>query len=90
MFVLRLTLALLVTWIFLVNHKKYTFSADNFAIRTALFNGCSYFHISGLGSLERFLFVPENDSSSCQIIWTHLNSNPIARKNTDIVHPHFS
>lgn len=36
------------------------------------------------------LFVAYNDTSSCQVIWTHLNSHLIPRKNPNIVHSHLS
>jgi hypothetical protein len=39
-----LPLTLLKAGIFFVNHVKAAFSAYNFAVNAALFNGCSNFH----------------------------------------------
>ncbi len=36
------------------------------------------------------LFIPENDSTPAQIVWTHLHSYLVARQNTDVMHPHFT
>jgi hypothetical protein len=42
---LFLSLTLLVTWILLVDHVQFTFTAHDFTIDTAFLNCCSYFHI---------------------------------------------
>lgn len=39
-----LPLTLLKPWVFLVDYKHFAFTADDFAIRTAFFDGCSDFH----------------------------------------------
>jgi hypothetical protein len=51
-----LTLTLLVSGILFVDHIKFTLAANNFAIRTALLDGCSYFHITGFTFLGRFIY----------------------------------
>jgi hypothetical protein len=80
-----LSLSLLETGIFFVDHIKLAFAANDLAIGTPFFDRSSDFHIV----LINILFVPENDSSSCQIVWTHLNTNLISWQDADIMHTHF-
>jgi hypothetical protein len=93
---LFLTLALLKPWVLFVDHIQLAFSANDLAVNATLFDGCSYFHFILLllltANSQRLiakLFVPENDPSPGQIVWTHFNPNLITRQNADIVHSHF-
>jgi hypothetical protein len=52
-----LTLTLLESGILFVDHIKFTLAANNFAIRTALLDGCSYFHIPVLYLLGLFIYI---------------------------------
>ncbi len=42
--ILRLSLSLLKAGILFVDYIEYAFAANDFAINTSFFNGCSYFH----------------------------------------------
>ena len=44
--VIRLTLTLFVTWVFLVDHIQLALATNDLAIGAALFDGCSYLHIT--------------------------------------------
>jgi len=45
-FLHELTLTLFEAGIFLVDDIQLAFAANDFAINTALFNGCPHFHVS--------------------------------------------
>ena len=36
------------------------------------------------------LFIPENDPSTCEVVWAHFYANFIAGQNADVVHSHFT
>lgn len=81
----QLTLSLLEAWILFVDHIQPALSPHDLTIGAALLDGCTNFH-----DISFFLFVPENYSSSGQIIRAHFHPHFITRQYPDIIHPHFS
>ena len=72
--------------ILFVDHIEAPLPPDDLAVSCALLDRCSYFHIVGV----LFLFIPEGDPSLRQVIGRHLDLDPVAGENLDIVHSHFA
>jgi hypothetical protein len=53
------------------------------------FRGQLFWNHALFSKTYRYLFIPENNTSPCQIIWRHLHAYFITRENADIVHSHF-
>lgn len=76
----RLPLSLLVAGILFVDHEQLALTPDDLTIGAAFLYGCFNFHV---------LFVSEYNSTFCQIIRRHLQSNSVARQDADVIHAHF-
>jgi hypothetical protein len=86
----ELSLALLKAGVLFVNYIQTPFPSYDFAIDTALFNGCSYFHCYTVYLFSEKLFIPEYDASAGEIVGTHLHTYFIARQNSYVVHSHLT
>jgi hypothetical protein len=85
-----LSLSLLEAGILFVNNIQLALAANDLAISTAFFNGCSYFHNYFLFLIpDSELFISEYYPSPRQVIRRHFYSHFISRQNADIVHSHF-
>ena len=80
-----------------VYYVKLSLAADDFAISTSFFYGCSDFHFFSFILFKNFLFffffalfVTEGYSGLGQIVRAHFKLHLVAGKDLDIVHPHFT
>ena len=70
--------------IFFVNYVQNAVATDDFAIWSALFERCFYFHI------VRILFVAERNSAFREVVGRHLYSNLVTWQDFDVMHAHLA
>ena len=81
----NLSLTKLKLRIFFVNYVQNAVATDDFAIWSALFKRCFYFHI-----VRILLFVAESNSAFREVVRRHLYSNLITWQDLDVVHTHLA
>ena len=80
----RLTLSCLELGVLLVNHIEATLATYDLAVRGALLQRCSCFHIIDI------LFVSEYDASLREIVGAHLYLDLVTGQYLDVVHTHLA
>ena len=93
----RSTLTLLEAGVLLVDHVQLALATHDLAIRAALLDGRSDFHILCFASavhaggvMNDGLLVPEDDTPPRKVVGTHLHTHLVARKDSDVMHPHLA
>ncbi|EFN96173.1 ribosomal protein L36 [Streptococcus mitis SK321] len=70
-------MTLFVFWICWANYHNTTITTNNFTVFANWFDRWSYFHFLSLQVFR--LFKAVSDTPTCQVIWTHFDSNTISR-----------
>lgn len=86
---MRLTLALFLLGVLLINYIHSALALHNLAVGRSFLYGCLNFHFN-LNLVVVLTFVSESDTAFCQIVRRHFQLNLVAGKNLDVMHTHLT